>query len=105
MNALAVVAGVVWVVCGFYVLAVARRAEMSLRVLLAFGLIAAGALALAAAWRGDVELLGGLAMLAAAALTVLVVRTRPGRRAAGLDGLGLTEHSQLDDGEQRGVAR
>ena len=96
-NALGLVAGLIWLVCGLCVLTRARRAEVSLRALLAFGQLAAGALAIGAARRGELAIAGGVFVLAAAVLTLLVVTTRPGRRAAGLDGIGMTTQAPLDD--------
>lgn len=92
-NALGLLAGLIWGVCGLYVLACAKRAEVSCRVLLGFGLVVGGGLVLVAVDGGGVDWLGGLVLIALALLTLAVVTTRPGRRQVGLDDWGITTHA------------
>lgn len=94
-NGLAVAAGVVWVIVGFVFLTRAHRAEASVRVLLGFGLVATGGLAMLAGWRGYVDLVPGLVLCVFAGITVVSVCLRAGRRAVGLSGWGLTRPDRL----------
>lgn len=99
-NALGLIAGGIWWVCGLYVLACARRAEASARVLLGFGLVAAGAMALLLVSSGGVDWLGGGVLIVLSMLTLLIIVTRSGRRQVGLDDWGITTHvDQLGDAD------
>lgn len=101
-NALGLLAGLIWGVCGLYVLACAKRAELSCRALLGFGLVVGGGLVLVAVEGGGVDWLGGLVLIALALLTLAVITTRRGRRQVGLDDWGITTHTARLDPEDDG---
>lgn len=96
-NALGLLAGVIWGLCGLYVLACAKQAEVSARALLGFGLVAGGGLVLVVVDAGGIDWLAGIALIVLSLGTIAIITTRRGRRQVGLDDWGITTHTaQLD---------
>lgn len=90
IDALGWVACAMYVVAGLLVLRRAQRAERSRRALAGFGLVIAGGACAELARAGLVGLPGGVLMCALAAVALAVVRTRLGRRLAGMGQWGMT---------------
>lgn len=96
-NALGLIAGLIWVVCGLYILMCARRAAVSLRVALGFGLVIGGGIVLELVARGGVDWRGGAVLVVLSLLTLASTITRSGRHAAGLSDWGMTtDAARLD---------
>lgn len=96
-NALGLLAGVIWGLCGLYVLACAKRAEVSGRALLGFGLVVGGGLVLVVVDAGSIDWLAGIVLIALSLGTLAIITTRRGRRQVGLNDWGITTHTaQLD---------